>query len=193
MTNRNATTGIIASEFCRISTEVMLRSLKLFPAICVMAVAVLAQRTPQQIQQRQQNLERDLQRDQANREAQTHQAQVEQMRQIDRQQAEQQRQQTEQQLKAQAVAAQEQLYQLQQAEQQNKTQQQQAQDQNLAPNSAAAADQSQQQLQQPAVQHWSWKNMTTADKIGLAALGVLLAALAFAAGIIPTRLLHRTE
>lgn len=174
----------------------MLRGYRLFSALCALSFAAFAQRTPQQIQQRQLNVERAAQQDALNREAQVHQAQMEQMRRIDRQQAEQQNQLTEQQLKAQALAAQEQLYRLQQAEQQRQQQeterQSQAQDQST-PHYAQAAIKSpspERPLPQTTASHWSFNNMTTADKIGLAALGLLLAVLAVAAGIIPVRLFH---
>jgi hypothetical protein len=164
----------------------------LFSISCALA---LAQPTPQQIQQHQMAEERALQRDQEQRDAQQHQAQMEQMRQIDRQQAEDARQQAEK-ARAQAIATQENLYLLQQEEQQKAQ----------AKARAAAADQG---VPRPAVQsaqpvparsqtaatparpaaaaHWSFRNMTTLDKAGVAALGVLLVVLAYAAGIIPAK------
>jgi hypothetical protein len=42
-----------------------------------------------------------------------------------------------------------------------------------------------QQTATPPAPHWSYRNISERDKIGLAGLGVVLIALAFAAGIVP--------
>ena len=172
--------------------KLMLRFCKLlFSISCAFA---LAQPTPQQIQQRQMMEERALQRDQEQRDAQQHQAQMEQMRQIDRQQAEDARQQAEK-ARAQAIATQENLYLLQQEEQQKaQAKARAAADQNVPGpavqdgQSVPATSQTQAAPAQPAATaHWSFRNMSALDKAGLAALGVLLVVLAYAAGIIPAK------
>jgi hypothetical protein len=54
---------------------------------------------------------------------------------------------------------------------------------------AVQANQPPQQQTPPSdAKHWSFRNMTDRDKAGLAGLGVVLIALAFAAGIIPAKL-----
>jgi hypothetical protein len=163
--------------------------------ITIWCALAFAQPTPQQIQQHQMAEERALQREQEHRDEQIRQAQIEKMRQDDRQQAEDARQQAEK-ARAQAIATQENLYLLQQ-EAQAKAQAKakaEAADQD-APRSAAQRAQtipSKSQMEAPPTQpaaapHWSLSNMTTLDKAGLAALGVLLVVLAYAAGIIPVR------
>jgi len=163
--------------------------------ITISCALAFAQPTPQQIHQHQMAEERALQRDQEQRDAQIRQAQANKMREIDRQQAEEARQQVEK-ARAQAIATQENFY-LQQQEEQAKA---------LAKAKAEAAN---QDTPQPVVQsgqsvpvtsqtqaapgrpataaHWSFRNMTALDKAGLAALGVLLVVLAYAAGIIPAK------
>lgn len=174
---------------------------------CVIALAALAPalvfcQTPQPIQQRQMADERALQRESLAREQQQHQAQIEQVRRIDRQQEEEQRQQARQQAEAQAAAAQQRLYQIQQAEEQARaTAQTQGDDQSQAerrpPIEVQQPNEQPQQLApsaalRPSVaQHWSYRNISTRDKVGLGALGVLLAALAFPAGIVPARFARR--
>ncbi len=160
------------------------------------AALAFAQPTPQQIQRRQMAEERALQRDAEQREQKQHQAQFEQMRQIDRQQAEDARGQAER-AREQAIAAQEQLYLLQQAQQQAQEKHSGVQDQGQPVSRTATSVQQPQQATQPAQsesavpRQWSFRNMTDLDKAGLAALGVLLVVLAFAAGIIPARLTRR--
>jgi hypothetical protein len=169
--------------------------------ISVSCVLLLAQPTPQQIQQRQMAVERELQREQEQREQQQRDAQMEKMRDIDRQQAEDARRQAEK-ARAQAIATQENQYLLQQAEQaQAQTKAKAAADDQGTPRPAVRPGQTEQptappQASQPASQpaapaaapHWSFRNMSALDKAGLAALGVLLVVLAYAAGIIPARL-----
>ena len=171
----------------------VLRFCKLLISIsCALA---LAQPTPQQIHQRQMAEERALQHDQEQREQQQHQAQIDQMRQIDRQQAEDARQQAEK-ARAQAIAAQENLHLQRLAEQA------QAKAKSLAQNDSGtllsvqqpqtAQPPASQPASQPAspaspTQQWSFRNMSTLDKAGLAALGVILVALACAAGLIPAK------
>jgi hypothetical protein len=165
----------------------------------IVAISAFAQ-TPQQIQQRQQAQERALQREAEARDQQQHQAQEEQMRAIDRQQAEDQREQNARAAQAQAIAAQEKLYMLQQQAEQQKLAERQKQDldQNSVTQSLSVApgshvDQSppQQQTQPAVVPHWSFRNMSNRDKAGLAGLGVVLVALAFAAGIIPPKFIPK--
>jgi hypothetical protein len=154
-----------------------------------------AQPSPREIQQHQMAAERAL-RESAEREQQQHQAQIEQMRQIDRQQAGDAREQAERQARAAAITAQQQQYLLQQ-----QAAARQAQDkggeQDRAQSSAGTQQQPslpvprqvqpvQAQQQSSPSPHWSFSNMSGFDKAGLAALGVVLVALAFAAGIIPS-------
>jgi 2-methylisocitrate lyase-like PEP mutase family enzyme len=118
------------------------------------------------------------------------------MRQVDRQQAEDARQQAEK-ARAQAIAAQENLYLLQQAEQAQAQAKAKAEagDDAGAPLAAPPLVQARQTGQATPAQppapapHWSFRNMSTLDKAGLAALGVLLVVLAYAAGIIPAKLI----
>jgi uncharacterized Rmd1/YagE family protein len=164
----------------------------LFSISCALA---LAQPTPEQIHQRQMTEERALQREQQQRDEQVRQAQIDKMRQIDRQQAEEARQQAEK-ARAQAIATQENFY-LQQVEEQAKAaakakaagaNQDVAQPVVQSGQSVPVASQTQATPGQPAAAaHWSFRNMTTLDKAGLGALGVLLVVLACAAGIIPAK------
>jgi hypothetical protein len=158
--------------------------------IALLAAGAFAQ-TPRQIQERQQAEVRALERQSAARDLRQHEAQMEQMRAIDRQQAEDQREQNARAAQAQAVAAQDQLYQLQQQadQQQRAERQRQNGDQSWAGQSPppAPAPQAEQQTQPPAAAHWSVGNMSNRDKVGLAGLGLVLVALAFAAGIIPAK------
>jgi hypothetical protein len=155
--------------------------------------------TPHQIQERQQAEERALQRDAAARDQQQHEAQVEQMRAIDRQQAEEQREQSARAAQAQAVAAQEQLYILQQQALQKQRAERESQDGNQgsaaqSPAGAPAGQVNQSSPQQPQpsdAPRWSFRNMSNEEKAGIAGLGVVLVALAFAAGIIPARFTPR--
>lgn len=163
-----------------------------------LATGAFAQ-TPHQIQERQQAEERALQRESAARDQQQHEAQVEQMRAIDRQQAEEQREQSARAAQAQAVAAQEQLYILQQQALQKQRAERESQDGNQGsaaqyPPGAPAGqvNQSSQEGPQPSdAPRWSFRNMTNKEKAGIAGLGVVLVALAFAAGIIPARFTPR--
>jgi hypothetical protein len=168
--------------------------------VCTLLISVcctlaFAQPTPQQIQQHQMGEQRALQqREQEQRDQQQRDSQMEKMRQIDRQQAEDAHQ-LEEKARAKAIATQENLYLLQQAEQQKAQAQtkSQAADQNVptaiqqvqtvpsTPQTEAPP------AQAAAASRWSFSNMTTLDKAGLAALGVLLIALACAAGIIPAK------
>lgn len=168
----------------------VLRVCKLLLSIsCALA---LAQPTPQQIQQHQAAEERALQRELLQREQQQRDAQMEKMREVDRQQAEEARQQAEK-ARAQAITAQENLYLQQQAEQAKAAAKAEAADQDAArpavqsAQSVPSAPQTEALPVQPAAAHWSFSNMTTLDKAGLAALGVLLVVLAYAAGIIPAK------
>jgi len=137
------------------------------PCLCLLAVAAAAQTPAERAQ---------------------HQPQLDQMREIDRQQARDQHERVEQQRQAAAQAQQQ--YLAQQAEYQKQAtaskqaeSEQQPQTRPLPP----AAPAPQQSAQPVALPGWSLKNMNSADRIGLAALGVLLIALAFAAGVIPSR------
>jgi leucyl aminopeptidase (aminopeptidase T) len=174
--------------------------MKLVVRFCKMLITIscalaFAQPTPQQIHQHQIAEERALQRDQEQRDEQIHQAQVDKMREIDRQQAEEARQQVEK-ARAQAITTQENVY-LQQQEEQAKAL---AKAKSEAANQDGArpvvqsgqgvpvASQTQATPGQPgAASHWSFRNMTTLDKAGLAALGVFLVVLAYAAGMIPAK------
>ena len=139
--------------------------------------------------------ERALQRERQQQDEQIRQAQIDKMREIDRQQTEEAHQQAEK-ARAQAIAAQENFY-LQQVEDQAKAAAK-AKAEGANPGVAQPVVQSGQsvpvttQTEAPAAQpavtaHWSFRNMTTLDKAGLAALGVLLVVLACAAGIIPAK------
>jgi fused signal recognition particle receptor len=163
--------------------------------ITISCALAFAQPTPQQIHQHQMAEERALQRDQEQRDEQIRQAQIDKMREIDRQQAEEARQQVEK-ARAQAIATQENFY-VQQQEEQAKAQAKakaEAANQDVARpvtqsrHSVPVTSQTQVRPGQPAAAaHWSFRNMTTLDKAGLAALGVLLVVLAYAAGIIPAK------
>ena len=133
---------------------------------------------------------------------QARQAQEREIRRVDRQQAEQQRQYAEQQRQyaeqqraAQAQAEQQRLYQLQQTAQVQKKQE--SGDQALAPMPAVVQGDAvveaapQAAVQQSPAPHWSVSHFSRRDTVGLAALGVLLVALACAAGIVPIRLSTR--
>ena len=126
---------------------------------------------------------------------QARQAQEREIRRVDRQQAEQQRQYAEQQRAAQAQAEQQRLYQLQQTAQVQKKQE--SGDQALAPMPAVVQGDAvveaapQAAVQQSPAPHWSVSHFSRRDTVGLAALGVLLVALACAAGIVPIRLSTR--
>jgi hypothetical protein len=162
-----------------------------FAVFTLVAIGAFAQ-TPHQIQERQQAEERALQRESVARDQRQHEAQIEQMRAIDRQQAEDQREQAARTAQAQAVAAQEQLYALQQQAEQKQRAERQRQDGDRSSAPGAPAGQMsqslpQQQAQPPYVAHWSFSNMSNKEKAGLAGLGVVLVALAFAAGIIPAK------
>lgn len=165
------------------------------------AAGAFAQMTPQQLQQSQLAEERILQREaqeQAQEQwltAQHRHAQFEEERQLDRQRVEDQFLRTEQQRQAQAVAEQQLLYLLEQAAQRQLVKQQrqtQSEDQPQTGQepqveSRRAARMSEQEIS-PSAPSWSYKNMSDLDKAGLVALGALLAALAFAAGIVPAKL-----
>jgi hypothetical protein len=163
--------------------------------ITIWCALAFAQPTPQQIQQHQMAEERALQREQQQQDEQLRQAQIDKMRQIDRQQAEEARQQAEK-ARAQAIATQENQY-LQQLEDQAKAQAKakaEAANQGVAQpivqsgQSVPLTSQTQARPEQPtAAAHWSFTNMTTLDKVGLGALGVLLVVLGYAAGIIPVK------
>jgi hypothetical protein len=164
--------------------------------LSILCALALAQPTPQQIQDHQMAEERALQRDQQEREQQQHDAQVEKMREVDRQQTEDARQQAEK-ARAQAITAQENLYLLQQEEKAKAAVKAKADAADRdAPRpaiqsgaqSVQSAPQTQASQAQPAANpHWSFSNMSTLDKTGLAALGVILVGLAYAAGIIPAK------
>jgi hypothetical protein len=168
--------------------------------VCVVLISIsgalaLAQPTPQQIQQHQMAEERALQREQEQREQQQRDAQMEKMREIDRQQSEDARE-REEKARQQAITAQENLYVLQQEEQAKAAAQakKDAENQGVQRPRVQSGVQAGQSVPPaaPAVQtatssHWSFSNMTTLDKAGLAGLGVLLIALAYAAGIIPVK------
>jgi hypothetical protein len=149
-----------------------------------------AQPTPQQIQQHQMAEERALQREQEQREQEQRDAQMEKMRDIDRQQAEDARERDEK-ARQQAITAQENLYVLQQEEQQKAAAQAKAkadaEDQGVARTGIQRVPSAQTAVLPAAPAHWSFSNMTTLDKAGIAGLGVILIALAYAAGIIPAK------
>jgi hypothetical protein len=180
----------------------------IFPNLSALAIAifgsavVFAQMTPQQIQQRQEAQERTLQRE-AREQVQQQwltpqppQAQIEEKSQIERQRVEDQLRRAELQLQAQAVAEQQLLYLLRQAKQRQLVEQQGQSQLEDQPRAWQGPQQAQSQPaarlsdrgMSPPVTHWSYKNISDRDKAGLAALGAVLVALAFAAGIIPTRL-----
>ena len=168
--------------------------------VLLAATLAFAQPTPQQIQQHQMAIEQAL-RESQQREQQQHQAQIEQMEQLDRQAAEEAREQADRQAKAKAIAAQQQAYlQQQQAAQQasastgdpgrnqprpfqtNQTNPAQTQS-SLPPTTGPPTS--------PTAAHWSFKNMSNPAKLALVGLGVILVALAFAAGILPGRFMRR--
>ena len=171
----------------------VLRACGLLLSIC--CVLTIAQPTPQQIREHQLAEERALQREQQQQEQQQHDAQMERMREIDRQQAEDARQRDEK-ARQQAITAQENLYLLQQAEQAKAAAKAtaNAENQNMPRRAAQpgvqtipVAPQTQAPPAQSAAAHWSLSNMSALDKAGLVGLGVVLVALAYAAGIIPAK------
>jgi hypothetical protein len=191
----------------RVENTMKLRRQTIFPNLSALAIAifgsavVFAQMTPQQIQQHQEAEERTLQREareQAQQQwltAQPPQAQIEEKSQIDRLRVEDQIRRIELERQVRAVAEQQLLYLLRQAKQRQLVEQQgqiQVEDQVRAGQEQPAQSQPATQLSDhevsPPVMHWSYKNISDRGKAGLAALGTVLVALAFAAGIIPARL-----